>query len=161
MCCQNFLKTSRKLKENLLCVGGYINSLESRTGGVSCTGKFRCKLPLCGVQCTLWRWMHSFLDIAMLYWVGFLNSHTSSDAMGYLQGVQMKLVMWVNSRNEPDCCRLGDNWSAHWRNECHHYRSKRFNTVLLPTVRPVCCLTGMRRLEVFLPSSLREEIVLL
>ena len=62
---------------------------------VSCVGNFRCKLPLCGVQCTL-----------------------------------------------------------------GHYRSKQFNTALLPTIPPVCCLTGMRRLEAFPPSSLKEEIVL-
>ena len=43
--------------------------------------------------------MHSFLDIAMLHWVGFLNSQTSSDIMGYLQA-PMELAMWVNSRNE-------------------------------------------------------------
>ena len=38
----------------------------------------------------------------MLHWEGLLNSRTSSDVMGYLQGVQMKLAMWVNSRNEAD-----------------------------------------------------------
>ena len=40
----------------------------------------------------------------MLHWLQFSNSWTSSDIMGYLQGVQMEPITWVNSRNE---CRKG------------------------------------------------------
>ena len=62
-------------------------------------------------------WTHSFLNMAMLHWVGFLNSWTSPDMMGYLQGVEMELMMWVNSRNGQRSWRLCDNC----RNECHHW----------------------------------------
>ena len=31
---------------------------------------------------------------------GIFEWRTSSDVMGYLQGVQMKLMMWINNRNE-------------------------------------------------------------
>ena len=37
--------------------------------------------------------MYSFMDIAMLHWLEFLNSPKWHDVMGYLQGVQMELTM--------------------------------------------------------------------
>ena len=43
-------------------------------------------------------WWHSFLDIATSFVHVIFNSRTLSDIMGYLQGVQMKLAMLVNSR---------------------------------------------------------------
>ena len=51
---------------------------------------------LCGIFSLLWSndLMRSFLDIAMLHWLRILNLQTS-DVMGYLQGVQMELAMWV------------------------------------------------------------------
>ena len=46
--------------------------------------------------------MHSFLDIAVLHWLGFLNSETSFDLMGHLQDVQMEIAMWVEIRVDAD-----------------------------------------------------------
>ena len=90
-------------------------------GDVSGRSKFFCKRginPKSGGETKL---LEIFISEHRDITLGFLDLQASSDVMGCLQGVQMDLTKWVNSRNGHRWRWLCDNCSPYYRNQCHYY----------------------------------------